>query len=83
MMKFQPHRIEIFFGFLATLFIAAGLLLYAFQEPVRIESAQAHQVTLDLEDAMTLYAENCAVCPREGCRGRRAPYDGEKAASPT
>lgn len=62
MIKFQPHRIEIFFGFLATLFIAAGLLFYAFQEPVRIEAAKAHQVTLDLDDAMSLYAENCAVC---------------------
>ena len=24
--------------------------------------------------------ENCAVCPREGCRGRRAPYDPDVAA---
>ena len=24
--------------------------------------------------------ENCAVCPREGCQGRRAPYDAALTA---
>lgn len=54
--------LEILIGILATGLIAAGLLLYAWQEPQRIESAQAAQLALNLEEAMTLYAENCSVC---------------------
>jgi cytochrome c oxidase cbb3-type subunit 3 len=54
--------IEMGIGLLATALIAAGLLAYAWQEPVRIEQAQAAQLETDLNDAMTLYAENCAVC---------------------
>lgn len=53
---------EALIGVLATGLIAAGLLLYAWWEPQRIESAQAGQLALDLEEAMTLYAENCSVC---------------------
>lgn len=44
-----------------------GLGLYALQEPQRIVSAQIAQQTLNLDEAMTLYAENCAVC--HGLRG--------------
>ncbi len=64
-MKLQSlptYRIELLVGLLATALIAAGLLIYAFQEPVRIVEAQQAQLGLDLDEAMTLYAENCAVC---------------------
>ena len=56
------RRIEMGLGLLATALIAAGLLAYAWQEPARIEEAQAAQLETDLTAAMTLYAENCAVC---------------------
>ncbi len=55
-------KTETFLGMLATALIAAGLLLYAFDEPARLESAQAAQLQTDLDEAMTLYAENCSVC---------------------
>lgn len=59
--------VELLLGMLAALLIVAGLGLYALQEPQRIVNAQAAQQTLDLNEAMTLYAENCAVC--HGLRG--------------
>jgi mono/diheme cytochrome c family protein len=42
--------------------IVVGLMLYALLEPARIENAQASQLALNLDDSMTLYAENCSVC---------------------
>ena len=39
-----------------------GLLLYALQEPERLVQAASTQLTWDLDEAMTLYAQNCAVC---------------------
>jgi len=60
--RLSAARIEIMVGLIATLMIAAGLLLYAFNEPGRLEIAQAAQISYDLDDAMTLYAQNCAVC---------------------
>lgn len=56
------HRLEIFVGMLATAMIAIGLLMYAFDEPERIVLAQQVQLDADLDEAMTLYAQNCAVC---------------------
>ncbi len=61
-MKISTRSIEFSIGILATAMIAAGLLLYAVQEPQRIIQAQAAQITWDLDEAMTLYAENCSVC---------------------
>lgn len=58
----SPRMIEYLVGILATLMIAAGVLLYALGEPDRITSAQELQLTSDLDGAMTLYAENCSVC---------------------
>jgi len=58
----SPRLVEHMVGLLALAFLAVGLLLYAFDEPQRIESAQAAQRTNDLDEAMTLYAQNCAVC---------------------
>ena len=42
--------------------IAIGVLVYFFGEPDRLEKAQAAQLGSELDDAMTLYAENCSVC---------------------
>jgi mono/diheme cytochrome c family protein len=60
--QISPRRIEIGLGLFATALIAIGLLFYAWQEPQRIEQAQAAQLATDLNAAMNLYAENCAVC---------------------
>jgi len=54
--------IEYGVGVVATLMIALGLLIYAVDEPSRVMEAQAAQLRQDLDEAMTLYAENCAVC---------------------
>lgn len=59
---FTPRTVEFFVGILATGLIAAGLMIYAFQEPVRIDVAGQAHLAANLEDAMTLYAENCSVC---------------------
>jgi mono/diheme cytochrome c family protein len=56
------RKIELLAGMLATVLIATGLLVYTFQEPERLVTAQAAQVQSDLDSAMSLYAENCAVC---------------------
>ena len=57
-----PRTLEYLLGILATSMIVVGLFLYALQEPTRIVQAQAAQQEYDLDEAMTLYAENCAVC---------------------
>ncbi|MGW8250839.1 MAG: cytochrome c [Anaerolineales bacterium] len=57
-----PRLVEHIAGLLALAFLATGLLFYAIQEPQRIVSAQAAQLAVDLDEAMTLYAQNCAVC---------------------
>jgi mono/diheme cytochrome c family protein len=61
-LSLSARTIEYLVGILATLMIATGLLVYAFQEPQRIVLAQDTQRLSDLDEAMTLYAENCAVC---------------------
>ena len=61
-LKISPRIIELSLGLLATILIASGLLAYAWQEPQRIEQAQAAQLATDLNEAKNLYAENCAVC---------------------
>ncbi len=60
--KIPASTLEVLIGILATGMIVTGLLLYALLEPTRINGAQASQLTLNLDDAMTLYAENCSVC---------------------
>lgn len=59
---FTARKIEILVGLLATIMIAVGMLLYAFDEPERIVLAQQAQLEIDLDEAMTQYAQNCAVC---------------------
>ena len=60
--RLNGREIEIGVGLLATIMIAAGLLLYAWYEPVRIDTVQAAQVQAEVDSAATLYAENCSVC---------------------
>lgn len=60
--KLPAAMLEVLIGILATGLIVTGLMLYALLEPARIEGAQASQLNLDLNDAMTLYAQNCSVC---------------------
>ena len=58
----KSHLIESLIGLGATMLIAAGLGWYMLNEPTRIVSAQEDVLTVQLDEAMTLYAENCAVC---------------------
>lgn len=58
----KTRMFEFAIGILATGMIAAGLLLYAFREPERIAAAQVEQILTDLDEAMSLYAENCSIC---------------------
>jgi mono/diheme cytochrome c family protein len=60
--KLPASTLEVLIGILATAMIVAGLMFYTLLEPTRIDNAQASQLALNLEDAMTLYAENCSVC---------------------
>jgi mono/diheme cytochrome c family protein len=53
---------EIAFGILATEAIVFSVLLYALKEPERLESAQSEILATQLDEAMSLYAENCTVC---------------------
>lgn len=58
----KTRWIEYLIGILGTGLIAMGLLLYILNEPGRITTAQAAQLSADIDEAMTLYAENCAIC---------------------
>lgn len=39
-----------------------GLLVYALNEPLRIDNAQKEQLSIGLHDAMLTFAHNCALC---------------------
>lgn len=70
---------EILAGLLATQLIVFGLALYILNEPTRIVEAQAQTLAIQVDDAMTLYAENCSVChglAGEGI-GATPPLDSE------
>lgn len=58
----KSHLIESLIGLGTTMLIAAGLGWYMLNEPTRIVSAQEEVLAVQLDEAMTLYAENCAVC---------------------
>ncbi len=60
--RISPRTIELLIGILATALMVTGIALYAFNEPTRMQEAQARQLVADLDGAMTLYAQNCAVC---------------------
>jgi mono/diheme cytochrome c family protein len=61
-LQISARSLEFGVGILATALIGLGLLLYMWREPVRIAEAQSSQLDTDLDEAMGLYAENCAVC---------------------
>ncbi|MBN2388380.1 MAG: c-type cytochrome [Anaerolineales bacterium] len=58
----RTRKIETLLGLLATQLIVAALLLYVLDEPGRIVAAQDQVLHTQLDQAMSLYAENCAVC---------------------
>ena len=58
----RSYRIEVLLGLLGTALIVFALALYIAGEPTRIIESQGEILHLQLDDAMTLYAENCAVC---------------------
>lgn len=60
--KKRAYWIESLIGVGSTMVIAAALALYMLNEPSRITGAQAKMLNDQLDDAMTLYSENCAVC---------------------
>ena len=58
----RTGRLEIMIGTVFTGFIMIALAIYIWLEPSRIETAQVETLSFQLDDAMSLYAENCAVC---------------------
>ena len=60
--KISARTVELLIGLSGLVLIAAAIFIYALEEPDRIASAQQQQVAADLDEAMTLYAENCSVC---------------------
>jgi len=58
----RSHRIEVLLGLLGSAIIVFALALYIAIEPDRIVESQGEILFVQLDDAMTLYAENCAVC---------------------
>ena len=60
--KKRTYWIETLIGLGATLVIAASLGFYMLNESSRITAAQEDVLGSQLDEAMTLYAENCVVC---------------------
>ncbi|GAB4503011.1 MAG: hypothetical protein Fur0043_00030 [Anaerolineales bacterium] len=58
----KHQTLEVLLGILGTLLIVFALGLYIINEPSRLDQAQGNILHVQLDDAMTLYAENCAVC---------------------
>ena len=58
----KPFLIESLIGLGALLLIASALGYYILNEPARIVTAQDDVIAMQLDEAMTLYAENCSVC---------------------
>ncbi len=58
----KSHLIESLIGLGATMLIAAGLGWYMLNEPARITESQAEVLNVQLDEAMTLYAQNCTIC---------------------
>jgi mono/diheme cytochrome c family protein len=58
----RTQRLEILIGTLATGLIVLALGLYILLEPGRVNTAQTETLAVQLNDSMSLYAENCAVC---------------------
>jgi mono/diheme cytochrome c family protein len=58
----RTRLFEILAGLLATQLIVFGLGFYILNEPTRIAESQTQIQQIQLDDAMTLYAQNCSVC---------------------
>jgi len=58
----RTYRIEILLGLLGMAIIVFTLAFYIVSEPDRISESQGQILRIQLNDAMSLYAENCAVC---------------------
>ena len=58
----RTQNIEILLGIAGTLLIVVALFFYILNERIRIEASQAEILASQLDDAMTLYAENCSIC---------------------
>ena len=58
----RSHRIEILIGTIATGLIVLALGLYILLEPGRIQASSQTILVAQIDDSMTLYAENCSVC---------------------
>ncbi len=58
----RTYRIETLLGLLGTAIIVFALAFYIVSEPDRISESQGEILGIQLNDAMSLYAENCAVC---------------------
>ena len=58
----RTRLFEVLVGLLATQFIVLGLGYYMLNEPARIIESQTQIQQIQLDDAMTLYAQNCSVC---------------------
>lgn len=86
-MKPKSYLIESLIGLGALLLIVSALGYYILNEPARIVDAQSSVIAVQLDDAMTLYAENCSVChglngegigatpPLDSAALRTMPYD--------
>ena len=64
-MTSNPERtqtIEMLLGIAGTLLIVLALSIYILNEPGRIETTQGEILASQLDEAMTLYAENCSIC---------------------
>jgi len=61
-MKQKTFLIESLIGLGALLLIVSALGYYLLNESTRIVNAQDKVIAVQLNDAMTLYAENCSVC---------------------
>ena len=78
-MKPKTFLIESLIGLGALLLIVSALGYYILNEPTRTVNAQDKVIAVQIDDAMTLYAENCSVCHGlngEGI-GATPPLDNE------
>lgn len=86
-MKPKSYLIESLIGLGALLLIVSALGFYIINEPNRIVGAQNNVIAIQLDESMTLYAENCSVChglngegigatpPLDSTALRTMPYD--------
>lgn len=58
----RPFLVESLVGLGALLLVVSALGFYILNEPARIVDAQKDVISVQLDVAMSLYAENCSVC---------------------